>query len=83
MSSPFSLFAGTFADTGSVIARWLVRTFPNRRDRAIVLVGGLAIVNLLTLWWLLGRQRGLTFWWISLAIQLASVLSAFHRARRS
>jgi hypothetical protein len=81
--SAFGLFDGVFADAGSAIARWLVRTFPDRRRRLLVLVGVLALVNLLTLWWLLGRQTGLTFWWVSLAIQLASVLSAFNRARRS
>jgi hypothetical protein len=74
-------FADRFAAVGRAIARWLVRTFPDRRRRLFVLGGALVLMNVLTLWWVQGRGRGLTLWWASVLIQVVSLLSAWVRVR--
>jgi len=78
----WSRFAGLFSGAGRVIARWLVRRFPDRRERLFVMVGALVGVNLLTLWWLVTQQMGLTFWLISLCIQATAIVRAVYRVRR-
>jgi hypothetical protein len=39
------------------------------------------LMNVLTLWWVQGRGRGLTLWWASVLIQVVSLLSAWVRVR--
>jgi hypothetical protein len=78
----WSPFAELFRDAGRVLARWLVRRFPDRRERLLVVGGALVVVNLLALWWVVAQRLGLTLWLISLGIQLVAIARAVHRARR-
>jgi hypothetical protein len=80
-ASLWELVAHHFRRAGTAIARWLVRTFPNRRERIFVVAGTLVILNLLTLWWVLHEGFGLTLWGVSVVVQIASILGALERGR--
>jgi len=75
------LVAHRFRRAGTAVARWLVRTFPNRRERIVVAAGTLVILDLLMLWWALHEGFGLTLWWIGVVVQVASILGAIERGR--
>lgn len=70
-----------FRRAGTAVARWLVRTFPDRRERIFVAAGTLVILDLLMLWWVLHEGFGLTLWWIGVVVQVASILGAIERGR--
>ncbi len=80
-SSLRELFAHYVTRAGTAVARCLVLSFPDRRERTFVVAGTLVILNLLTLWWVLSEGFGLTLWWISVVVQVASIVGAVERGR--